>query len=31
MRTWFRTAVARHLIADDPNPGYSRLDRMDGL
>lgn len=23
--------VARHIIADDPHPEYSRLDRLDGL
>lgn len=23
--------VARHIIADDPAPEYSRLDRLDGL
>jgi hypothetical protein len=27
----FRTFVRRHLIADDPSPQYSRLDRADGL
>ncbi|MDF9748658.1 hypothetical protein M2428_000088 [Arthrobacter sp. ES3-54] len=27
LRTWFE----RHIIADDPCPQYSRLDRMDGL
>jgi hypothetical protein len=27
VRAW----VARHLIAADPNPEYSRLDRIDGL
>jgi hypothetical protein len=27
LRTWFE----RHLIADDPNPQLSRLDRLDGL
>ena len=23
--------IARNIIADDPNPEHSRLDRMDGL
>lgn len=26
-RSWWR----RNVIATDPNPQYSRLDRMDGL
>jgi len=26
LRTWFE----RHIIGDDPDPQYSRLDRMDG-
>ena len=33
--SWALTTVpawfTRHLVADDPNPEYSRLDRMDGL
>jgi hypothetical protein len=28
---FFASFVRRHLIADDPHPAYSRLDRMDGL
>jgi len=27
LRTW----LERHIIATDPDPQYSRLDRMDGL
>ncbi|WP_445154625.1 hypothetical protein ACTWLI_15370 [Arthrobacter sp. Hor0625] len=27
----FRTFIQRHLVADDPAPGYSRLDRLGGL
>jgi hypothetical protein len=27
LRAWFE----RHVIADDPNPQPSRLDRLDGL
>lgn len=27
IRAW----IARHIIADEPRPEYSRLDRMDGL
>src|SRR5690606_16687547 len=27
MKAWWR----RNVVADDPNPEYSRLDRMDGL
>lgn len=27
----FRTFIQRHLVADDPAPGYSRLDRLEGL
>lgn len=30
-RTWLAGWVARNLIAADPHPEYSRLDRMDGL
>ena len=26
-----RAFIRRHIIADDPNPEYSRLDRRDGL
>jgi hypothetical protein len=26
LRAWFRS-----LVGNDPNPTYSRLDRMDGL
>ena len=29
--TWFRAWLERHIIGMDPNPQYSRLDRMDGL
>jgi len=28
---WFRAWLERHIIGDDPDPQYSRLDRMDGL
>jgi hypothetical protein len=31
MIAWFQTFVRRHLIADDPWPHYSDLDRMDHL
>ncbi len=31
MRAWIRRTIRRHLIADDPNPDYSRLDNLDGL
>ncbi|WP_346959041.1 hypothetical protein [uncultured Arthrobacter sp.] len=27
----FRSFIRHHLVADDPAPGYSRLDRFDGL
>lgn len=27
----FRSFIRQHLVADDPAPGYSRLDRHDGL
>lgn len=27
----FRSFIHRHLVADDPAPGYSRLDRYGGL
>lgn len=27
----FRSFIRQHLVADDPAPGYSRLDRLDGL
>ena len=27
----FRSFIRQHLVADDPAPGYSRLDRRDGL
>lgn len=27
----FRSFIRHHLVADDPAPGYSRLDRLDGL
>jgi hypothetical protein len=27
LRSWFE----RHVIAPDPNPAHSRLDRLDGL
>lgn len=27
----FRSFIRQHLVADDPAPGYSRLDRFDGL
>ena len=27
----FTAWVARHIIADDPHPSYSRLDNLDGL
>lgn len=30
MRAWFGRMIRRHLIADDPWPEYSRLDRQDG-
>jgi hypothetical protein len=31
-RAWSHSKSARFVwIADDPNPVYSRLDRMDGL
>jgi len=26
-----RAFINRHIIADDPNPQYSRLDQLDGL
>jgi len=29
--TWFRAWLERHIIGDDPDPQYSRLDRMGGL
>jgi hypothetical protein len=31
IRSRIREQVTRHLIADDPNPELSHLDRMDGL
>jgi len=31
MKAWIRALVARHLIADDPNPAPSRLDAPDAL
>ena len=31
MKAWIRAFVARHLIADDPNPVPSRLDAPDAL
>jgi len=31
MKAWIRAFVARHLIADDPNPTPSRLDAPDAL
>jgi hypothetical protein len=31
MKTWLAALIARRLIADDPHPEYSRLDRLDGL
>jgi hypothetical protein len=31
VRAWLRAFVERHLIAPDPHPELSRLDRMDGL
>lgn len=30
-KAWIRAWVARNIIADDPSPEYSRLDRLDGL
>lgn len=31
-RAWITGVLERHgWLADDPNPEYSRLDRMDGL
>jgi hypothetical protein len=29
--SWWRRFVARHIVADDPRPGLSRLDRLNGL
>lgn len=31
IRATVRNFIARHLIADEPTPELSRLDRMDGL
>ncbi len=31
LRTKVSNFIKRNIIADDPNPQYSRLDRMDGL
>ena len=31
MKKWWKGFVARHIVADDPHPELSRLDRMDGL
>jgi len=31
IKSRIREQVARHLIADDPNPQPSHLDRMDGI
>jgi len=30
MKSWLASFITRHIIANDPNPQYSRLDRMDG-
>ena len=31
MRARIIAWITRHIIATDPNPEYSRLDRLDGL
>ena len=31
MRAFLAAWVARHIVADDPHPVYSRLDNLDGL
>lgn len=31
IRTALAAWVARHIVAPDPAPAYSRLDRLDGL
>ena len=31
IHTIIRTFITRHIIAPDPNPGYSDWDKKDGL
>ena len=31
MKTWLASFITRHLIADDPAPQPSHLDRLDGI
>jgi len=31
VKSWLASFIARHIIADDPYPQLSHLDRMDGI
>ena len=31
MKAWISAFITRHIIATDPNPGYSTWDKKDGL